>query len=181
VAPAALAKARRRLTAQHAPLPAPRYSDAELRRQRTIQRTLEGVNAMRNDKLSLARAAKMAGTTPRTMLRHGASALTLKNGRYVAKKFDRIPRIMRHMTVRGVVDVTVRSSRIASRIASHAAAVKRFLLSGDVAVLWPFEGKTFRVGRHVYVFLTDPTVLERLANAGEVTYEDLYVLTPGDV
>lgn len=157
--------------------PLVRHSRAELRRQQATQRTLEVVHAMRSRGLSLAQAAREVGTTPRTVQRHGASALTRKGSRYVARKFDRIPRTLRHITASGLQTVTVRSSRIASRIAQHAAAANRFLHSGDVSVLWPFEGETFRVGKTTFVFLTDPTTLEQLASVGEVSYHDLYALT----
>jgi lambda repressor-like predicted transcriptional regulator len=154
-----------------------KHSRAELRRQQATQRILEAVQAMRSRGVSLTQAAREAGTTPRTVQRLGASALTRKGSRYVARKFDRIPRTMRHITASGLQTVTVKSSRVASRIAAHAAAVNRFLTSGDVSVLWPFEGQTFRVGKAVFAFLTDPTTLEQLAFAGEVSYHDLYALT----
>ena len=96
-------------------------------------------------------------------------------------KFDRIPRTIRFFTSTGRVQLTVRDSRTVSRIARYMAAVKHFLLTGDRRGLWPFRGKAIRVGKIAYPFLTDSKTLERLAHMGEVSFEDFYALTTGEM
>ena len=70
----------------------------------------------------------------------------------------------------------MRDSRTAARIAAHAAAVDRFLTTGDASALRQFRRKSFRAGKVAFPFLTNLRTLERLGNAGEVSFEDLYAL-----
>lgn len=158
-----------------------RFTSTELRAQLAQQRSLEGLHLMRKRGLSLAKAAKEAETTPRTMQRRIGSALKKgDDGRYVATKWDRIPRTMRVLTENGLVALVLRDSRQASTVARHMAAVDRFLRTGDTGVLKPFRGKSIRVGKVKYGFVTHPTTLERIALAGEISFEDLYALTTGE-
>src|SRR5689334_20933683 len=100
-----------------------------------MQKAVEVVGDLRaHPGRSFTQACRDAGTTPRTVLRHGGSAFRRKGGRVVARKSDRLPRTLRHITATGLQTVTVRNSRLASRFAEHAAAVKQFLLSSDVSV-----------------------------------------------
>ena len=136
---------------------------------------------MRAKRLSLAEASRQAGTTPRTVQRHVGKALKRgDDGRYAATKYDRIPRTLRFVTTGGVTELTVRDSRTASQIARYMAAVHKYLTTGDRRALWPFRGKAIRSGKVAYPFITDSKTLERLAFAGEVSFEDLYALTTGE-
>jgi hypothetical protein len=154
---------------------------ADLRAQLAQQRSLEALHLMRARGFSLAQAATESGTTPRTMQRHVGRALKRRtDGRYAATKWDRIPRTMRFLTENGLTELILRDSRTASEVARHMAAVDRFLKTGDTSALKPFRGKSIRVGKVDYRFLTNPTTLERLAFAGEVSFEDLYALTTGE-
>lgn len=70
--------------------------------------------------------------------------------------------------------MTVRDSRTASLIARHAAVVNAYLSgTADAAVLRPFRGKGFRVGKQTYVLEIDPEQLARLALGGE--FDDLII------
>jgi len=136
---------------------------------------------MRARGLSLARAAREAGTTPRTMRRHLGRALTHDaRGRIIATKYDRLPRTLRFVTATGLTELTVRDSRTASHIARYMAAVNQYLTTGDRQALRHFRGKSIRTGKVGYPFITDSKTLERLAFAGEVSFEDLYALTSGE-
>lgn len=132
---------------------------------------------MRSNKLSLREAARRAETTPGTVLRYLGPAVEKKGDRYVAKPSDHLPRWVRVHTAEGVETVVVRSSKTASLIAEHAAAVDRYLKTGLSDRLRKFRGNSFRAGKVGYPFLTDRNTLERLAEAGEVAFEDLYALT----
>jgi hypothetical protein len=70
----------------------------------------------------------------------------------------------------GLVIRPVPSRRDRSRIAQHANAVQRFLLTGDSEPLEHFEGETVAGA----TFETDPQRLTRLALAGEFDFLDLY-------
>jgi hypothetical protein len=136
---------------------------------------------MRARGLSLAQAAAHSGTTPRTMQRHIGRALTKGNGgRYAATKWDRIPRTMRFLTENGVIDLILRDSRTASELARYMSAVDQFLKTGDSNLLSAFRGKGVRSGKTTHPYVTNRRLLERLAYAGEVSFEDLYALTTGE-
>ena len=60
------------------------------------------------------------------------------------------------------------------------AAVHTYLTTGDRRALRQFRGKHIRTGKVAYPFITDGKTLERLAFAGEVSFEDLYALTTGE-
>lgn len=136
---------------------------------------------MRSRGLSLAQAAAHASTTPRTMQRHVGKALRKKSdGRFAATKWDRIPRTMKFLTENGAIDLIFRDSRIASELARYMSAVDRFLRTGDEGPLSAFRGKAVRSGKTAYSYVTNGHTLERLAHAGEVSFEDLYALTTGE-
>lgn len=158
-----------------------KVSRAELRSQYALNRSLVGLRLLRRGKMSLAAAAREAGTTPRTMQRYVGSALKKgKGGRYEATKTDRLPRICPVPTPRGTIHVLIRSWTTASRLGRYHAAIQHFLHTGDTRALRPFRGKSFKTGKVTYPFITDPRTLERLANAGELSFEDFYALTTGE-
>ena len=141
-------------------------------------RAFEVLRLMRSDHLlSLAQAARKAHTTPRTVLTHVAPALRrVSGGRYVAKASDTLLRTVRFITPTGAIAVAV-SLRTASRISKHSIAVDRFLQTGETDALEPFRGRFIRLGNIRHPFITDPRTLTRLGNAGEIAFEDLYVVT----
>ena len=177
------------MRARETPLPAERKSESKtgapitngLRSQLAQQRSLEGLQLMRSRKLSLAQAAAHAGTTPRTMQRHVGEALKKKDdGRFAATKWDRIPRTMRFLTENGLIELILRDSRQASEVARYMSAVDRYLRTGDREPLSVFRGKAVRSGKTAHAYLTNGNALQRLAHAGEVSFEDLYALTTGE-
>jgi hypothetical protein len=141
------------------------------------ERALAALALMRRKRVSRGAAAKAEGTTPATMLRYVGSALRRDGprGRYRASKFDRIPRTIEIPTRTGPQVTTVRDSRVASQIGEYLNAVKSYARrGGDRTALRRFEGRTFRVSGVVYPFLTDPGLLDRLADAGMLEIESLY-------
>lgn len=158
------------------PRTAPNEIPALVESQLARERALDALSRMRREGRSLTRAAREAETTPRTVRKYVGRALTERRGHPVAKPFDRLVRRMRFLTPRGNIDLTVRNSRTASRIAEHRAAVNHYLTTGDASWLRPFRGKSVRAEKVGRPFLTDPKTLSRLADAGEVAFEDLYAL-----
>ena len=72
------------------------------------------------------------------------------------------------------MEIAVRGSRPAERVARHMAAVDRYLRTGDTEALAEFHGQGVRSRNESRPFLTDTNVLDRLAQAGEVSFERLY-------
>jgi hypothetical protein len=140
------------------------------------ERALETLQLMRSKGDSLTRAAREAHTTPETVRKYvGQTLIRSKSGRYAATSSDRLTRRVWFLTTTGKVEVSVRGSRAASRVAQHSAAVHEFLKTGDSRSLDAFQGQAIRSRNQTHFFLTDTEALERLANAGEVSFERLYV------
>ena len=130
---------------------------------------------MRSDGLSLTRAARRAHTTPETIRKHvGRALVRTARGRYAASPSDRFTRHVWFLTPDGKVEVAVRGSRPAERVARYMAAVDRYLRTGDTDALAEFQGQGIRARNQTFLFLTDTDALDRLANAGEVSFERLY-------
>jgi hypothetical protein len=116
----------------------------------------------------------MAHTTGVSMQHYVGSALRKEGGRYRPTPFDQMKRPMVVLTPRGKVTLDVRGARSASLLGQHHNAVDEYLKTGSVAALRAFRGKTLRVGHTRIPLVTDPGVLERLARAGEVRFEEIY-------
>lgn len=140
-------------------------------------RALDALSKMRSDGLSLQSAAKASGTTVNAVKRHVGSALErADSGRIRAKTSDRLVRSLNFPTETGMIGLDVKDSRSAKRIASYWNAVKRYTETGDTSGLRNFRGKSVRVNKRAYAFITDTGTLDRLADAGELAFDDLYDL-----
>lgn len=140
------------------------------------RRAVRAVTLMRKG-LSRKKAAIRAGTTPRTIQKYARTAIRRHEGVYHALPADQMRRPMRVLTDQGVTVADLRSSRTATRLARYWGAVDHYLRTGDRRRLRPFEGRRLRASGHLFEFITDPDLLERLAEAGEVRFEDLYETT----
>ncbi len=163
---------RTRKRSRRAPSRIPSRPESQLARERA----LDGLSRMRTQGRSLAQAARDAQTTPRTMRKYLGDVLVQQGARYHAQPFDRLPRRLHFLTARGIIELSVRNSKTASRIAQYWAAVDQFGKTGDTAQLRPFRGKSVRAEKLAHPFITDPKTLSRLIHAGETAFEDLYAL-----
>jgi hypothetical protein len=125
---------------------------------------------------SLRQASRKFDLDPRTVLRLVRPALRKQpNGRWAAKKSDRLLRVLPMPTLKGLIDIGVSDSRQASLVGKYWNAVDLYLGTGDSAALRFFQGK-FIVGpdgREIY-FMTDANELDHLASAGQLSFESLY-------
>jgi hypothetical protein len=133
---------------------------------------------MRAEGKSMTAAIREVETSKQTVDRYVGSALIQEqNGRYRATPSDRFRRDLHFLTPEGQISITIRSSCLASKIAEYWTAVDHYLKTGDATRLAPFVGKTIRAGKQTHPFITDPRTLTRIANAGEVSFEDLYAIS----
>ena len=147
-------------------------------REDARRRALDALNMMRTKRWSLAKSAREALTTRRTMLRYVQAALSKTDSRkYAATASDRLARSLRFLTDDRQITVTVRSSRKASQIAAYWTAVDHYLKTGETDQLRKFSGRSITVGKTKHPFITDPRILNRIASAGEVSFEDIYAHT----
>jgi len=139
------------------------------------ERSLEALQLMRSEGLSLNKAARKAGTTVPTVLKRVPRALRrTRRGRYEATPSDRYTRHLWALTPEGTVEVAVRGSRQAELLASYMAAVDWYLKKGDASRLAAFRDKGIRSSGRSFPFVTNTAALDKLAHAGEESFERLY-------
>jgi len=157
-----------------------RHRNAIPRRQREAEareRALATLALMRHKGLALAMAAKAEQTSPRTVKRYVGSALRQEGpgGRYWPTASDRIRRTLHVLTSKGTQPVTVRSSRQASQVGAYWAAVQKYLETGDASGVRQFESKYITdISGERIPLLTDLQELDRLGNAGNLSFETIY-------
>ncbi|MER3390238.1 MAG: hypothetical protein RJQ01_09415 [Microcella sp.] len=134
-------------------------------------RALEAVARMRSEGLSLTEATRRANTTPSTVRRWAADALSATGRRTQARPVDRLYRRMHVVSWDGRATVDVRGSRAASRVGRHWQALDAFLADDDSSGLRRLRGA--RVGG--VELLTDLERIKELVRAGELFgFESIY-------
>jgi hypothetical protein len=125
---------------------------------------------------SLNQASRKFGRDPRTVQRRGRAALRkLGNGRWAAKKADRLLRVLPRLTPEGIVEIPVTDSRQATILGKYWNAVHFYRDSGDASKLQEFEGAyVIDADGNQVPLLTDLKVLDRLGSAGELSFETIY-------
>lgn len=161
----------------------PRSADDLFARPRRFQdrwsRVTHVISKMRAEGVSLRQASREFEIDPRTVVRLGRPALRKRaNGQYKAKASDRLLRVLVVPTREGLREIAVRDSRQASQVAEYWNAVHRYLETGDDSALRKFRRKRITDAKGVRVpLLTDRDELDRLGNAGELSFESLYAKT----
>src|SRR3989442_13870259 len=80
----------------------------------------QAISRMRNDRVSLSRAAQEFGVDRRHIQRYGGRALRKgRNGRYRAKKHDGLRRVLLILTRHGVVEIGITDSDQASVLGEY--------------------------------------------------------------
>jgi hypothetical protein len=164
-------------TRGHATKALPMWQTREVYAHEAYQRSLDVVRHMRQGQ-SLYQAARAEHIAPDTVFRYAGSALTTDaRGRYHAKSVDHLYRRMKFLDAQGVIPVEVANSREATKLAEYSGAVYHYVHTGDTRPLRRFDRMRLRLrDKSMRRFVTDPAVLDRLAHAGELSFEDLYEL-----
>ena len=149
--------------------------DLDQQSREARRRALDALRLMRAGR-SMSAAARLARTTPETMEKYVGTELgTDQDGRRAASEEDDLIRPMVFLTEDGRIPVEIVGSRDASRLALYEQAADEFLRTGEDFALRDFDGDSvIDADGNEHFFLTDLDVLERLANVGEVSFEDLY-------
>jgi hypothetical protein len=135
------------------------------------ERALDALALSRRQGMSLTRAARLTGTTRRTVLRHVGAGFRRDGRRWAPRRFDRIPREMTVLTDDGPIVLVIRDSRTASLVAEHANAVRHYLHTGDERRLDDLRRQTFRLRGETVVLVTEPDLIDELARGSELHYE----------
>lgn len=134
------------------------------------------ISKMRGDHLSLRQASREFNLDPRVVTHLGKSALRKrKNGQYVAKRSDKLLRILAIPTPDGVREIAIRDSRQATSLGKYWAAVAKYLQTGNASGLEKFRRKRVTdANRRRVPLIVDQTELDRLGSAGVLSFESLY-------
>lgn len=161
----------------------PRTAKEFFARPKSFQDTWNSVthiiSKMRSDHMSLREASREFDLDPRIVARLGKSALRKqKNGQYVAKRTDKLLRILAIPFPEGKDgkrEIAIRDSREASILGKYWAAVQHYLQTGDSSALNKLRRKHVidANGKRVPL-LKDLAELERLGSAGTLSFESLY-------
>jgi hypothetical protein len=164
-------------TRGHATKPLPMWQTREVFTQPAYRTALEVLTRMRHGQ-SLYQASRAAHIAPDTVLRKVGTALVHeRDGRYHATANDHLYRRMVFLDEHGRIDVEVANAHEARKLAAYWAAVHHYLLTGDARPLRHYERiRLLLRDKSVRRVVTDPETLERLAHAGELSFEDLYQL-----
>jgi hypothetical protein len=149
------------------------------RKQDAWTRATQVISKMRSEKVSLWTASRRVGVDPRTVRRLAASALSKSdNGRYAAKRSDRLLRVLVVPEAQGNREIAVRSSRASTQLALYSNALQRYLQTGDASRLRKFQNIEIKdaSGQKIEL-LTDLSALNRLGSAGVLSFESLYART----
>jgi hypothetical protein len=137
------------------------------------ERVLEALNLMREHDYSLSKAARVAATTPGTVLHHVGRQGVRKtaSGRYRATKSDSLYRRMWVTGTEGRAGyMDVRGSREARLVARHDNAIRRYLATGRREHLRRFVGRN-AAGLELE---TDPDELVRRYEVGDLDFDQIY-------
>jgi len=143
--------------------------------QQIYMNVLELISRIRSG-MSRTQATHELKLTSRQVDRFGQSAMRkLKNGRWAAKSYDHLLRVVLVITPEGLIEVGTRDSRQASKAGQHSAAVHKYLQTGDASALAQFGGKYIvdASGERIEL-LTDNEELDELGSAGILSFETLY-------
>lgn len=161
---------------ERVPTTAREYFSRSRKFQDTWDSVAHVISKMRTERFSLQKASKEFGIDPRVVLKLGRSAVRKqRNGKYIARKTDRLLRILRVVTPEGRREIAVRDSRQAGLLGRYWAAVQRYLQTGDDSALREFQGKKIAdASRKRHPLITDLDQLNTLGSAGVLSFESLY-------
>jgi len=168
---------------QRLKIAAPRTAKEFLAKPKSFQDTWSAVthviSKMRADRMSLRQASREFDLDPRLVARLGKSALRKRrNGQYLARRSDKLLRILAVPTPDGVREVATRDSKEATQLGKYWAAVQKYLQTGNESGLKKFRRKriTDASGKKIPLVL-DTAVLDQLGSAGVLSFESLYAKT----
>jgi hypothetical protein len=159
----------------HGSTPRRAWETASLVGQERYERSLQVVSRMRHG-TSLSRAAKELGLAPDTVIRYAGSALARNHrGQWQAKPTDHLARRMRWLDSHGLTAVEPANSREARKLAEYWNAVNHYITTGDDRALRRFRRMRLRTRQKASLpFVTNLDQLDRLAYAGQLSFESIY-------
>jgi len=133
---------------------------------------LAALALMRREGMSASSAAEAEGTSVENMRKYVGPALRKRGKDYVAKRSDRLSRVLTAIDNKGTRPIVVRSSKAASKTSRYFNAVGD-ALKGKRGALKEFRGKKIPYSK--LKFITNLKTLRRLKDAGVLdNLKDIY-------
>ena len=126
------------------PLYKRRWSTLTPRQKAQREQALQVLSEMRKANKSLKQTSYQVGITAHSVIRNTNALRKDLSGKWRAKKYDRISRVMKINEKGKEVSIDINDSRTASLIGKYQSAVGQFLNSGNLAALKRFHGRGIR-------------------------------------
>ncbi len=137
------------------------------------EKSLEVLSKVRKGE-SLAKASKELHTSPKTVIKN-TNVFKKVNNKWVAKKQDKISRLMDIYENGKQEWIEVKDSRTASIIGRYNSAVKEFLRTGNADILKQFRKPIKDSKGNIHYFETDPEkIIEIIETQEEPEFYEIY-------
>ena len=125
------------------PLYRKRWKNLSPKQKLLREKSLSVLSEARKSKQSFSKLAKKHDVSPKTVL-NNTNAFRKRRRRWNAKRFDKIPRVMKINENGKEVSIQINDSRTAALIGQYHNAVKKFLNTGDKKSLKKFKNKKIK-------------------------------------
>jgi len=157
------------------PLYKRRWTNLSPRQKLLREKSLSVLSEARKSKQSLSKLAKKHDVSSRTVL-NNTNAFRKKQRRWNAKRFDKIPRVMKINENGKEISIQINDSRTAALIGRYHNAVKLFLNTGDKKALRKFRRKKIKdIDGNLHSLETNPnSLIEINERIEEPEFYELY-------
>ena len=125
------------------PLYRKRWSNLSPRQKLLREKSLSVLSDARRSKQSLSKLAKKHDVSTKTVL-NNTNSFRKRRRRWNAKRFDKIPRVMKINENGKEISIQINDSRTAALIGRYHNAVKKFLSTGDKKAFRRFRKKKIK-------------------------------------
>ncbi len=159
------------------PLYKRRWSNLSPRQKLLREKSLSVLSEARKSKQSFSKLAKKHDVSPKTVL-NNTNAFRKKQKRWNAKRFDKVPRVMKINENGKEVSIQINDSRTAALIGRYHNAVKKFLSTGDKKALRRFRKKKIKdMDGNLHFFETNPAyIIEINERIEEPEFYEVYAV-----
>ena len=157
------------------PLYRRRWANLSPKQKLLRERSLTVLSDARKSKQSFSKLAKKHDVSRKTVL-NNTNAFRKRQRRWNAKRFDKIPRVMKINENGKEISIQINDSRTASLIGRYQNAVKQFLNTGDKKTLRKFRRKKIKdIDGNLHSFETNlDSLIEINEEIEEPEFYELY-------
>ncbi len=159
------------------PLYRKRWSNLSSRQKLFREKSLSVLSEARKSNQSLSKLAKKHDVSSRTVL-NNTNAFRKRQRRWSAKRFDKVPRVMKINENGKEISIQINDSRTAALIGRYHNAVKKFLSTGDKKSLKKFRNKKIKdMDGNLHFFETNPAfIIEINERIEEPEFYEVYAV-----